>query len=217
MFRAGSFSKCGLFVCFLVLIASASRARASINLEWRPSAQTVVVGGTVNVGFYAVSDSGSDQLLSAVDAIFAWDPAFLQLLGVNNTGAEPLLFSGFAVNDFSNLNEIVPPQDGDGFYQAFAFLGTPVAATPAGTLLTTFQFQALSETPSTPISVLASGGSPVGNTVVFDGVTPNTPVTGTLGGATVAIIPEPASLMLVLLGGLAILRPRRSELRLSSE
>lgn len=188
MFALRSFSKRSLFACLPVLIASASTAPASINLEWRPVGQTVLVDDVVHLGLYAVSDSGNNQLLSAIDLLFSWDPNKLELQGLDPTGGAGLLFSGFPVNDAFNLNEVVPPQDGDGYYNALANFGSSVAATPSGTLLTTFLFRALAETPSTQVLIEETAGSPESRTVVFDGTIPNTDVTGTLGSATVTIV-----------------------------
>lgn len=159
-----------------------------INLEWRPVDQTVLVDDVVHLGLYAVSDSGEDQLLSAVDLLFSWDPSDLELQGLDPAGGAGLLFSGFPGGDVYNLNEAVPPQDGDGYYLAFAPFVSAVAATPSGTLLTTFLFRALAETPSTQVLILETAGAPEGRTVVFDGSVPNTDVTGTLGSATVTIV-----------------------------
>ncbi len=166
-------------------------ALANIDLEFRPPGQTASVGDTVNIGLYAVSDDETDQLLAAAQVIISWDPSYLQLLGNDDTGAVPLLSSGFPSNDPFNLNEVVPPQDGDGLYVAFALLGNPVPATPEGVLLTTFQFLALADTPQTPVDILESGGDPAGETIVFDGTVPNLDVTGTLIGSVVEIILEP--------------------------
>ncbi len=164
-------------------------ARADINLEFRPPGQTVLIGDTVNVGLYAVSDDDeTDQLLMSAQVIISWDPDFLQLLGNDTTGAVPLLSSGFPPDDPYNLNEVVPPQDGDGLYVAFAPLGNPVAATPAGILLTTFQFLALDRTLQTTVEILELGGDPEGRTIVFDGTVPNFDVTGTLTGGVVEVV-----------------------------
>jgi hypothetical protein len=87
-----------------------------------------------------------------------------------------------------------------------------VAATPSGTLLTTFLFQALAPTaPTTLINLVPSGGNPIGTTTVFDGTIPNTDVTGTLTGAMVQIlpIPGPSALAGLGLGGLFMARRRR--------
>ncbi len=166
-------------------------ALANINLEYRPPSQTVLIGDTVNIGLYAVSDDQSDQLLMSAQVIIAWDPNFLQSLGNDNTGAVPLQSSDFPANDPFHVNEVVPPKDGDGLYVALAPLGNPVAATPAGTLLTTFQFLALADTPETPVDILESAGDPEGHTIVYDGTVPNLDVTGELFGATVTILAEP--------------------------
>ncbi len=160
-------------------------AQGEINLEFRPANQVVSVGDPVNVGLYAVSDSDSDQPLLSVQVIFSWDVNFLQLLGLDQTGAVGLAGSFFPAGDPFGLNEEIPPQDGDGLYIAFAPPGSPVAATPAGTLLTTFQFLALDETAGTPVDILASGGDPAGQTVVSDSTGD---VTGTLSGAIVEIL-----------------------------
>ncbi|MCZ6652142.1 MAG: cohesin domain-containing protein, partial [Planctomycetota bacterium] len=99
--------------------------------------------------------------------------------------------TGFPPNDTFNLNEVVPPQDGDGLYVALAPLGNTVPTTPEGVLLTTFQFLALADTPQTPVDILDSGGDPLGETMVFDGIVPNLDVSGTLSGSVVEIILEP--------------------------
>ena len=168
-------------------MCSVMPAVADINLEFLPPSQTVSVGDTVNIGLYAVSDNETNQLLAAAQVILSWNPNFLQLLGNDDTGAVPLLSSGFPTSDPFNLNEVSPPQDGDGLYLAFAPLGNPVPATPAGILLTTLQFLALANTPQTPVDILEWGGNPEGETIVFDGTVPNLDVTGTLTGGVVEI------------------------------
>ncbi len=180
MFRKAAVTTVG-FMC------SAVPALANINLEFRPPSQTVSIGDTVNVGLYADSDDENDQSSAIVQVILSWNPNFLQLLGIDGTGAVPLLSSGFPTSDPFNLNEVSPPQDGDGLYLAFAPLGNPVAATPEGVLLTTFQFLALADTTQAPVDILESGGDPEGETIVFDGTVPNLDVTGTLTGGVVEI------------------------------
>jgi hypothetical protein len=186
-----------------------SPASANIILEFRPFSQSVLVGSTVNLGLYAVWDGQPHQSFAAVDAIVGWNPTYLRMLNVSNAGAVPLLFSGFPSNDPYNLNEVVPPQDGDGLYQGLANFGAPVTATLEGVLLTTLRFTAMAQTPSTPVDFLLSGGSPVGYTRVYDGTVPNLDITGGLHGATVTIIPEPASCLLMLAAAALIGRRAR--------
>lgn len=179
----------GVGAVVLLTVVAARGAGAAIDLEMRPAAQSVTIGEVVEVGLYAVSDDASIQLLAAAQAIIAWEPARLQLLGLRSIGAVPLLSSSFPAGDVFGLNEIVPPQDGDGLYVAFAPLGSDVQATPAGALLVTFQFEALAPARATPVGFLDSAGDPPADTIVFDGTIKNLDVTGTLTGAVVEILP----------------------------
>jgi len=176
-----------MFQAVVSSLAVAAPAIGNINLEWRPVNQTADLGSEVAVGLYAVSDNEQTQLMAAADVIFGWDPQHLTLIGIDNTGAVPLLISILPVVDPYHLNEAIPPADGDGFYLAYAYLGQPVGATPQGVLLTTFVFQAIAETHDTQVRVLPSGGSPEGHTVVYDGTVPGLDVTGTLGQASVTV------------------------------
>jgi hypothetical protein len=200
----------GVCGCWCVLLMAGGNAPASANivLEFRPFSQTVLVGSTVTLGLYAVWDGQPHQSLAAVDAIMGWDPTYLRMLNVSNAGAVSLLFSGFPSNDPYHLNEVVPPLDGDGLYQGLANFGTPVTATTDGVLLTTLRFTALAQTPLTPVNFLFSGGSPLGYTRVYDATVPNLDITGGLHGATVTIIPEPASCLLMVA---AVVLPARRD------
>ncbi len=167
----------------LAVFVAASTARADIDLEWRPGAQAVEVGDTAEIGLYAVSDSNEDQLLAAMDVIIAWDPGFMRLIGVDDTGAPEWAFSGFLPDPFF-INEVLPPEDGNGLYTAWGSFGKTVAATPEGTLITTFQFEALRETPLTELMILRQlriPPNPEGRTAVYDGRVPGKEVTGKLG------------------------------------
>jgi hypothetical protein len=168
-------------------LAATCPAPANINVEFRPETQTVNVGATVNIGLYVVSDDATDQLMSAAQILVTWQPTYLQFLGLDDTGGAPLMnyppFPGHLPPNDAN-----PPQDGNAMYIALAIGGQPVAATPAGTLLRTFQFEALALTSGTPVDIPASLVDPAGETIVFDGVIPAIPVTGTLTGATVVIV-----------------------------
>jgi hypothetical protein len=198
-----------LLGCLLALglLAGTTDVRGAIHLEWRPGAQIVNLGSTVDVGLYAVSDSALDQSVSAADVILDWDPAYLALTGVLDNGPYAWLSSSFP-NDagLDGLNNTW--LDGDALYLAMAQLGTPAQASPAGLLVTTFQFTALDLTAGTLLSIPASEGS-FTNTRVFDGVTPGLEVQGDLGTALITIVPEPGLLGLVSAGALVALRRRR--------
>lgn len=175
-------------LCALIIGHYATPGQALIDLEWRPMAQCTQVDDVVEIGLYAVSDDPEiDQLLSAMDVIFAWDPAYLELLGVEDPGYPNWIFSGFS-DDPYGLNETIPPQDGDGMYTALGPLGVPIPATPGGTLVTTFQFRALQVVDETWVEILEEAGSPPGRTVVYDGTIPGKDVTGELGDARLGVV-----------------------------
>jgi hypothetical protein len=124
--------------------------------------------------------------VSAANVILAWDPAALRLVNHHGVGAVTLLSSGFPPDPF-DLNELPLPQDGDGIYIALAPLGSPVMASTSGALLRTFQFELLAASGDSVVAVLDSAGSPPGETIVFDGESPNLDVTGLLGAAVVRV------------------------------
>lgn len=176
----------------IVLAATAAiRAHAEIGLTLIPVEDTVEVGETIEIEVYVVSDSSEDQLLAAAEMIFTWETEQMQLLGNHQDGAVELLSSGFPTTHPSDLNEAEPPQDGIAVYMAWAPLGEPVAATPSGTLLTTIEFEALAEASDSPIDIVPAVGDPedpLAITIVYDGTTPNTDVTGQLIDTSITIV-----------------------------
>ena len=188
-------------------------ALADIDLEWRPLSQTVNVNDAVGIGLYAVSDSEEDQLFNSVQVIITWDPVYLELIGTDLTGGIGLDSAAFTAGDSFGFNESNPPTDGDGICFGFAPIAFPpvqLPATQAGSLLATIVFDALVETPSTLVNMLASGlkpGLPLAETMVMSGTydvfgNPGVP-------ASVTIVPEPASLVFLVLGALALSTRRR--------
>lgn len=173
----------GGFVATGLLAASAA---GDVNLEWRPATVSAPVCGEVDLGLYAVADSGVNEPMAAVQVVFTWDNGALQLLGLDYTGAPSWLSAGFPLA--IPLNEASPPQDGDGYFQALAPLGLAVEATPAGRLLVTFRFKVVGENPAAPLDMQANYGGQ--ETIVWSGVTPNTRITGTLSGAVVDAQPR---------------------------
>ncbi len=184
------------YVLPIVLSGFAAAASAEVDLEFRAITPVTDPGDTVLVGLYAVASAGStDPTLGAVEAIIAWDSAHIALLGVDPSNPANLIFAGFPVTGSNGLNETDPPTDGDGLLIALGPLGVPIVATDAGTLITILQFEALSGTPDAAIDLLETGGVPPRNTTVFDGEIPNTIVTGSLSGTTVAVTCGPFDLV----------------------
>ena len=81
----------GGFVAAGLAFALPNSVDAAINLELRPLNSIVLVGQTVNVGLYAVSDSALSQTLAATEAILGWNTGFVQLITADQTGATPWL------------------------------------------------------------------------------------------------------------------------------
>lgn len=168
--------------------ALAPSASADVGLELRVDNPLVNPGDTVSVGLYVVGDPGPPaETVGAVEAIFTWDTVHLSLVGVDPANPANLIFAGFPAVGTGGLNEANPPADGDAIFVGLGPLGTPISADEAGSLFATLTFTAAFSTPSTSIDLLASGGSPVRETVVFDGTTPNTIVTGSLTGTSLII------------------------------
>jgi len=79
--------------------------------------QCVPIGEPVSIALHAVA-AADTQLFRALDMVFTWEPEFLGLVGLDNTGAVPLLSSGFPLTGDHGLNEGDPPWDGDGCYRS---------------------------------------------------------------------------------------------------
>lgn len=189
-------------IACLSIGAVSARASASVSLDWNPTASITSTGNIVSVSLYAASDSipTPNQAISSIDMIVNWDPAYLQLLGVTNDGPYAWSSSNFP-NDVGLDGVNNTWADGNAFYRAFGQLGLPATVTPSpGLKVTTFNFLALAETPSTLVTIPANFGS-FTHTRIQDGNTAGlfvqTPPPW--GSVKISIIPEPATL--VLLGG----------------
>jgi hypothetical protein len=171
----------------LAALLGATSASANVNLELRPVQPVVTPGQVVEIGLYAVSDSGVDQMVRSAQVILEWDPMYLQLDSVHpcvNNGPYAWLMSGF-FNDSGadGLNNTWT--DGNAYYQAVGNFVAPAWATPAGLLVTTFRFNALLATPSVQVEMPHAYGTYT-HTQVF-GDTPGVDVLGTLMAASVEI------------------------------
>ena len=208
MSAAQTISSRQLAMAALVMVSLAASTRADINLEWRPTHAVATVGAEVGLGLYAVSDAPHDQFFSAVQAIIAWDPNHLRLIGTDQTGGIGLFSAGFMPDDAFGLNEACPPADGDGLWAGLAFPSV-LPATPDGSLLATMIFEALLPVDETGVAILPSAGDPLGYTKVIGDV-PGLNVLGHIGPpVSVAIVPEPGGLGLFMVALLAVQGARR--------
>ena len=196
--------------CAFLWAATCTAAHATgINLEWRTPLNVVNVGDTVSLGLYAVPD-GVD-VISTAQLVFVWDPAVLELQGIDNS-ASTILSSEIAPSpdNLYGINEAAIPQDGDGIYAAFDF-GLPLA--PAGTLLTEFVFKATAaSSPTTVVGLLAqlqkAGYGACTSEVT--GTVPGLNVVGALPAIQLTVLPEPQMLLLAAACFACVLRSRRS-------
>lgn len=156
-----------VFVLCLFAIVQRSSAQCGVggdysgscvSLEWRPANQTVIVGQTAEIGLYAVSVNAIDQPVLGMDVILVWDdPNVVRLAGNNDNGPYGWMNSFFpddraldrlnadcGLDIFCDPFSYMPYNDGNALYFAAA-TPQPAQAPSGGLLVTTFQFEALSE------------------------------------------------------------------------
>lgn len=172
------------------------RAGAEVDLLFDPPMQTVLLdeNDTFEINLVAHSADGTEQLISALDVIFTWDPTLLELLGVDDGNADvSWLVSGF-LNDPDDINDGisdppigVPNNDGDALFTALAPPGAPAPTGPDDIVITTLLFRALQTTPATVVQFLPTLGD-FGQTRVF-GEGKQNDITGDISAtATVVIV-----------------------------
>lgn len=180
---------------------------ANVNLEWRPSSQIVSPGETVLIGLYAVSDNGQNQAFYGMDVVILWDPGYLGT--ISQYGWEDYwFFDGFPTGEIYPINDDL--SDGDAMYNAMAWPGEPVEATPQGLRCAQFEFTAAAPVDLTQVTIGLYWSEYV-QTIVYSPVEPGADVKGTLGHADVTIVPEPSSLLAAAfgLGSLVAMRRRK--------
>lgn len=190
------------------LVASVAAA-STVNLGLDPAVQVVPIGGTVNIDLWAYSDDATPDEISVMEVILNWDFGVLSLNGKTDAFAGyTWLSSSFPAAGDSGLN--ATHADGDAFYSALSQFANPPgsAIAPAGGLLvTTFQFTATALSAGTivslPIDDLVSGA----NTSVIGDI-PNFDILGGTFGATVIVVPEPHTAIMIV-GLLALVARRR--------
>lgn len=185
---------------FLIVVAIsglglAPRAGAEVDLLFDPAVQIIMLdeGDTVEINFVAHSADGTEQLITALDAILFWDPAMLELLGVDGSNADVAwMVSGFfndpdGINDgISEPPEGVPNNDGDAIFTALASPSTPASTGPDDIVITTILFRALQTTPGTVVQFLPALGD-FGQTRVFGEGKQNN-ITGDISATATVII-----------------------------
>lgn len=183
-----------VFALLSLSLQVVSRSHAAVDLEWRPPRQIAGVGETVEIGLYAVSGTGADEPVFAIQAVLSWDPLVLELLGYEDpcelVPCPPNTYawvdSGFPEDAADGLNDTW--DDGDAMYQSFAQFAPDARATATekGLWVTTFRFQTLS--PGTGEVHLEEQPGESARTQVV--AAPGLDVTGVLGGPAEVVIGE---------------------------
>ncbi|MBI2842576.1 MAG: hypothetical protein HYX78_04175 [Armatimonadetes bacterium] len=178
---------CYSILVVAILFGATATGYAAVDLRWRPEFQVVHTGDSVDVGFYALSDSGADWPISAMEVIMLYNPDHLDFYDISTVGAPyQWLMNGFLSPSPDDLNLAL--DDGEMMYSAWAQLGVAAKATPSGLLVTTLRFLAKDPVSRTYITIPLTFGTQA-KTRVFDGATPNLNVTGSLGTATIMVVP----------------------------
>lgn len=167
-----------------------------INLSLVPPAQPILVGQTIDVKLKATSTS-HDQLVGntfvIIDSIIRWDPSQLEFMGISTAGSVALLNSYLPspASDYTGVNELAIPKDGDALYTALANFGSPVAVTANGVQVTTFRFKVRTNFagPSTIEIVPTLTIRSRADSAVYDGQVPGLDVIGDLIPAVITIAP----------------------------
>ena len=187
---------CGLAVGIFV-IGSAGAVRAAVDVEWRPIHQTARAGDVVSVGLFAASGVVGGQSFRSMSAVVAWDPAKLELVGVDDSQNGYAWLLSYFPNDAhaDRLNEDCgdavycstysgrPFNDGDAYFEALArFAPAAMPEAGAGGLrVTAFRFRVLDTGPSQVRLIASTGG--ISRTRVVGADASGVEVTGQVGAA----------------------------------
>lgn len=188
----------GIGVLFAVAVAALSTGPARgamVDVVLRTATVEAIIGETVEVEVWLVS-RGSAQEWVAADLWLEWTPGDdLNYLGrVDN----PLL-------DFGSVGVQMPaPPPSTLFWGATSDNNNPLMAVPdPGTLVTTLLFEAKAVSDNVQVTVFEGSGP---WTSITDG---SVELLGTMGSTKFSIaVPEPATVCLLLLGGLLSMRRR---------
>jgi hypothetical protein len=160
-------------------------ARADIDVKLEPQDSTAAVGETVRFDCYLTSESPHEYCCATI--AIEWDPDRLRLIDADDSSAAGSQMAWWPpMNVPWTLNEEIPPQDGNGLYIVMSSFGSDDYADADGTVLTTFEFEALAPGIA-EVSLDFEGPGIEDATIVWDGVIPNLEVTGELGSGAVTI------------------------------
>ncbi len=140
---------CGITVC--ESFPGEAVIASSVRLEWRPLQAFVALDGTVDIGLFAVSNTGEPITIRSAQVILRWDSSRLGDLEIIDAcavvpcraHAYPWIFSGFPSDaNVDGLNNSI--DDGNALYRAEGRTDPELNArvTAEGLWLTSFRFRA---------------------------------------------------------------------------
>jgi hypothetical protein len=181
----------------LALNSDSVQATTLVNLSLEPITNTVNVGDSFSLELWMRSDP-TGQSNDGADVMLMWDPSYVRLDGLVEDGDYDWMMAFF--------NDAI--DDGDAFFTLFAELG---GASPQTDLhAVSLTFTALAPTASSTSILIPEeiefNGNPWFTVVAWEGED----ITGELSGADITIVPEPATVCLLGLGALSLLRRRRA-------
>ena len=138
-------------IALALIVWPAARGFGLVNLEWRPSSQTVSVGQPVDIGLYAVADSDDPEQFFGLDIILRWNPLYMGTAQISIH--EPFWsFDGFPTTGYLINSDL---GDGSALYEAYLFgpQVTPVTATSEGLLCATPRFTAQAATDAAELGI----------------------------------------------------------------
>ena len=188
-----------LAVAGLILVGTGPVEATIVDLSVEPASGTSVqVNETFSLDIWArFAESGQ---WNTTDIIFEWDPAYLQLDGkTDNPIFGASFWPGHPINNTW--------ADGDAGYSAWHY----VTNITEDTRVVTLNFTALAVVPSTMFNIVLNATAyPAAPTTMVIDPTTFTDCHGQLYGAEIEVVPEPATMCLLGLGGLGLLLRRRS-------
>ncbi len=172
-----------------VLGGGISAMAAPVDLSWEPGTKTVNVGETFSLNFSGLSDPDG-QAIKGISLLLQWDPSVLEFDGYVDK-VDNITGGGFLWWDYIILNQVSGTATIDG--------AVMMGSVQADLLIYSISFNSIAAG-STEITTSGS--------IVRDPA--NATITGDLDSADITVIPEPATICMLGLGALGLLRKRKT-------
>jgi len=152
-----------------------------VDIRLEPLGEFHPICDVLELNLLVSSPDAIGQPFDVLDVILTWDPAILELIGLDDSGTGGDFFISAFLADPDGVNSDLG--DGDGIYSALAVIGQPVTAPPepAKLLVTTLQFRVKATDPATEIAMPEVIGAFGETRALIEGFN----VTGDIGDAVV--------------------------------